>query len=136
MDLDGDGDDEWVIVQLRGWSNGISLSSWDITVLEEAGARPAQVRASHFQPGHFLHGEAGGCDLLQTHRLRLDDPYWGEGNYFSGRRLAWSGEDFAVVGEDFAARRLTERFLRSRDMADVLGWFASDDAKARPAGQW
>ena len=136
-DLDGDGDDEFILTQLSGWSNGISIAGSDIVVFEDEHSAPKRYGAIFNHADHWLENDQNGCDFLQIRRTRLRGPILGTGNYFIGVRQRWTGEALTPIGPTFPAKRLLDRFFDNEGKALWKGgsafvWLLDGTAEARP----
>jgi hypothetical protein len=133
VDLDGDGDRELLLTQLIAWSNGISMPGFRILVFEDASSIPIEESTWFYEPEHWLLDGQGGCDLLDTGPMRMDDPIRGVGNYYGGLRLHWNEHGFEYTAADtFPAQRMTDSFFRAHRGEPFLTWLLDGSAEARP----
>jgi hypothetical protein len=122
VDLDGDADDEVVVVHYVTTSNGIALTYWRVFVADEIGDPPASF---HAHAVRFIVADVRGCDLVAEDFAAIDDPITGRGNYFVERRLGWSAGEVVPRGERLRARRIadTPPELRREPVLDgILVW--------------
>ncbi len=136
-DLDADGDLEFIVTQLIGWSNGISMPGSRILVFEDEHAAPHRDGGIFNHRDHWLENPQGGCDYLEIRFIRLWGPILGAGNYFAGIRHRWTGQDLATVEASFPAKRLLDRFFGEEGTAlwdgeSAFVWLLDGRAEARP----
>ena len=136
MDLDGDGDEEFILTQMQGWSNGLSMPGSSILIFEDEHTEPKRYGAVFNRPDHWLVNEQGGCDFLQVTTDRLVGPVLHEGNYFVAVRQAWTGEELKPVGPTFAAKRMLNRFFAEHreslsGQVSAFTWLVDGQAEAR-----
>ena len=140
MDLDGDGDEEFILTQMRGWSNGLAMPGSSILIFEDEHTEPKQYGAVFNRPDHWLVNERGGCDFLQVTTDRLVGPVLREGNYFVAVRQGWTGEELKPVGPTFAAKRMLNRFFAEHreslsGRVSAFTWLVDGQAEARPISE-
>jgi len=122
VDLDGDADDEVVVVHYVTTSNGIALMHWRVFVADEIGEPPASF---HAHAVRFVVADSRGCDLVAEDFVAIDDPITGRGNYFVERRLGWSAGSVVPQDERLRAQRLTDtppELRREPALDGVLVW--------------
>jgi len=137
-DLDDDGDDEIVVANLIGVSNGMAVSSWQIAILEEAGAPPLLFEVEDYGVGSLAESPEGGCDILATDWEWSLDSLDDDGTYATGRRYRYAdGALHPVPDAGIHVRRLLYSFDRDFTqrpgglcLSDVAAWFSD------PRAQW
>ena len=139
-DLDGDGDEEFILTQLQGWSNGLAMPGSTILIFEDEQSTPKRQGAVFNHPDHWLVNEQGGCDFLQVMTDRLTGPVLKEGNYFVAVRHRWTGEELKPVGPTFAAKRMLDRFFAEHreslsGRVSAFAWLVDGQAEARPVAE-
>jgi LysM repeat protein len=109
-DLDGDGDDELIVADLEAVSNGMMVTTWRISVLEDLDAPRLSFAVHEYGDATLVRADRG-CDLLATSWRWAEDPLRGVGTYLVGRRLRYRDGALEPVAEfGVLARRLTYYF--------------------------
>ena len=131
LDLDADGDMEFILTQLTGWSMGISYAWTRVLVFEDIDTPPVAQSTVYYQSTNWLVNPAGGCDLLHAQNMVLGDPVRGHGNYLGGLRLQWTGTAFELADFDvFPAQRITRDFIGRMYRETPLDWLLDGTADA------
>ncbi len=137
-DLDGDGDDEIIVEQRLGCSNGISMTAHRVLVFEDATTAPVIAETLFYDETGWRRAAHGGCELLEVDKLILDDPMRGTGNYFVGVPLRWTGAAFTPAPDPtFPAQRLLDSFFAETfsSYRPAHDWLFDGSAEARPMSE-
>jgi hypothetical protein len=133
LDLDADGDMEFILTQLTTWSMGISYAWTRVLVFEDTDTPPVEQNTVYYESKNWLVNPAGGCDLLHAQNMVLRDPVRGGGNYLGGLRLQWTGTALELADFDvFPAQRITRDFIGRMYRETPLDWLLDGTADAHP----
>jgi len=127
-DLDGDGDDELIVINLEHQSVGIGISTSTIDVLEDiaGSALPMRIVVEDVGIGTlFSVPDRDGCGVLQTAWLEVKDPERGTGLYLVAQPLRYKQGVFISDGPQLARRYLhsfEDERLETFDEHEPLDW--------------